>query len=82
MYLDLREAIRWMAQILYSTGSGEFLATGCKNHAAEVVNLIANLQASFPEHMAYIKVHNRTINSSGKPGCGKPVDQLIEHYNL
>ena len=86
MYLDLREAIRWEdgPNIIFhwKWWIPHFLATGCKNYAGEAVHLIANLQASFPKHMAYIAIHNRTVNTSGKPGHGKPVDQLIEHYNL
>ncbi len=25
---------------------------------------------------------HRTVNLHGKPGYGKPIDQMIEHYNL
>lgn len=86
MYTDLRYAIRW--------GDGEhiirhwkfwlprFVGAGCKNYATEAVNLIAHLQADFPRHIAYIATHNRTVSTSGKPGRGKPVDQLMEHYVL
>ena len=35
-----------------------------------------------PRHIAYRVVHNHTVNTDGKPGHGKPVDQLVEHYNL
>ena len=35
---------------------------------------IAKLVADLPKHIAY--------NSDGKPGHGKPIDQLMEHYNL
>ena len=46
------------------------------------VRLVANLIADYPRHMAYIITHNRTVNVEGKPGRGKPVDQMMEHYNL
>lgn len=86
LYVDLREAIRWEngPHIFrhWKWWIPRFLATGCKNYAAEAIHLIANVKAVFPKHTAYIAVHNRTVNTSGKPGHGKPVDQLIEHYNL
>lgn len=59
-----------------------FLATGCRNYAAESVNLTANLKADFPKHISYIATHNRTVNTSGVAGRGKAIDQFIEHYNL
>ena len=46
---------------------------------SEAVHLIVNLTADFPKHIA---INNRTVNIHGKPGHGKPIDQLIEHYNL
>ena len=30
----------------------------------------------------FIAVHNRTVNLEGKPGQGKPIDQMTEHYIL
>ena len=85
-YVDLREAIRWEngPQIIrhWKWWLPRFLATGCSNYASEAVNLIANMTADFPRHIAYIATHNRTVNTQGKPGHGKPVDQMIEHYNL
>ena len=62
--------------------AAKFLATGCRNYATESVNLTANLKADFPKHISYIATHNRTVNISGIAGRGKPIDQLIEHYNL
>ena len=86
LYVDLREAIRWEngPQIVrhWKWWLPRFLATGHTNYASEALHLIANLQANFPKHIAYLATHNRTVNISGKPGKGKPVDQLIEHYNL
>ena len=37
---------------------------------AEAVNMIANMMADFPKHVAYLATHNRTINTEGKPGHG------------
>ena len=86
LYVDLREAIRWEngPQIIlhWKLWLPRFLATGQTNYASEAVHLIANVTANFPRHIAYLATHNRTVNLSGKGGRGKPVDQLIEHYNL
>ena len=86
LYIDLCNAVRWEngPQIVrhWKYWLPRFVATGCKNYAAEAIHLIANLTAVFPKHISYIAVHNRTVNMDGKPGHGKPVDQLIEHYNL
>lgn len=86
LYMDLREAVRWEngSEILrhWKWWLTRFLGTGRKNYASEAVYHICNLTADFPKHMAFLATHNRTVNMSGKPGQGKPVDQLIEHYNL
>lgn len=86
LYIDLREAIRWEngPQIIrhWKLWLPRFIATGCKNYACESVHLLSNLTASFPKHIAYIVTHNRTVNTRGKPGHGKPIDQHLEHYNL
>lgn len=86
LYVDLREAIRWEngPQIVrhWKLWLPRLIATGCTNYASEAVHLITNLVADFPKHIAFICIHNRTVNIKGKPGQGKPVDQLIEHYNL
>ena len=86
LYVDLREAIRWEngPQIVrhWKWWLPRFLGTGKKNYASESVHTLCNLVADFPKHMAYIATHNRTVNLDGKPGHGKPVDQMIEHYNL
>ncbi len=82
LYVDLRDAIR------YENGPDivrqwkiwlpRFVGTGKKNYATEAVNLLANLLADFPKHIAYIISNNRTVNTHGKIGHRKPVD---EHYN-
>lgn len=86
LYVDLRRAIRWEngPHIVrhWKLWLPWFIGTGCKNYATEAVNLIAHLQADFPRHIAYIAMHNRTVNTMGKPGHGKPIDQLMEHYVL
>ena len=86
LYIDLREAIRWGngSQIIrqWKFWLPRFLAAGFSNYSAEEVHLISNLTARFPKHIAYIATHNRTVNISGIPGRAKPIDQLIEHYNL
>lgn len=86
LYLDLRRAIRWEdgPHIIrhWKLWLPRFLGCGCKNYAAEAINLLAHLQADFPRHIAHIATHNRTVNNTGKPGRGKPIDQLMEHYVL
>ena len=86
LYVDLREAIR------YENGPNivchwklwlpRFLATGSKNYACEAVHHIANLVADFPKYIAFIAAYNGTVNTQNKPGRGKPIDQMMEHYNL
>ena len=86
LYVDLWEAIRWEdgPQIIrhWKFWLPRFIATGMKNYATESVRLLANLSADYPKHIAYIITHNGTVNMEGKPGRGKPMDQMIEHYNL
>ncbi len=86
LYVDLSEAIRWEngSQVVrhWKYWLPHFLAEGCTNYSTEAVHLISNLTAVFPKHIAYIATHNRTVNMSGRLGHAKPVDQLIEHYNL
>ena len=85
LYLDLRNSIRWEngPQIIrhWKFWLPRFIGTGCKNYATESINLVAKLDADLPRHLSYIAIHNRTVNTEGKPGRGKPIDQLIEHYN-
>lgn len=86
LYINLRQAIRWEDGPLivchWKLWLPRFIATGCKNYSTEAVNLIAHIYADFPKHIAYIATHNRTVNMTGKPGRGKPIDQLMEHYVL
>ena len=86
LYVDLRHAIRFEQgeHIIrhWKLWLPRFLATGCKNYALEAAYLIVNITARFPKHIAYIAVHNRTVNMDGKKGHGKLLDQLMEHYNL
>ena len=86
LYIKLREAIRWESgpQVVqhWKFWFPRFTAVGYNNYANEAVHLIANLTAEFPKHIAYIATHNRSVNVSGKSGLAKPVNQLIEHYNL
>ena len=86
LYVDLRDAIRYEngPHIVrqWKIWLPRFVGTGKKNYATEAVNLLANLLADFPKHIAYITKNNRTVNTHGKIGHGKPVDQMIEHYNL
>ena len=86
LYVDLRNAIRFEQgeHIIrhWKWWLPRFIATGCKNYALKAANLIINLTARFPKHVSYIATHNRTVNMDGKQGHGKPLDQVMEHYNL
>ena len=86
LYIDLRNAIRYEygAHIvrLWKLWLPRLIGTGRKNYAAECVHMIANLCADLPHHLAYIATHNCTVNMEGKPGRGKPIDEMVEHYNL
>ena len=86
MYVDLRQAIRdedggqivryWKHWLVL------FLGTNRKNYAKEALTFLTNLTSTFPAHIAYIAVNNRTVNTTGRPHHGKPIDQMLEHYNL
>ena len=39
-----------------------FMGTGIKNYTLEAANLIVNLKADFPAHIAYIVSNNCTVN--------------------
>ena len=86
LYYDLRQAIRYEngphIMRLWKMWLLRFLGIGKKNYSTEAAHLICNVLADYPRHIAYIVVHNRTVNIDGKPGHGKPIDQLVEHYNL
>ena len=86
LYVDLRNAIRWedSPHIIrhWKLWLPRLAGTGCKNYVAEAAHLVANVTSRFPRHIAYIVTHNRTVNMDGRPGHGKPLDQMMEHYNL
>ena len=86
LYMDIRNAIRFEdgphIVRLWKLWLPRLIGTGRNNYAVECVHLIANLCAEFPKHLSYIATHNRTVNMEGKVGRGKPIDQMIEHYNL
>ena len=86
LYVDLRYAIRWEdgPQVIrhWKMWLPKFLGTARKNYSAEAVELLTNINADFPRHISYIAVHNRTVNVDGRPGHGKPLDLMMEHYNL
>ena len=86
IYVNLRESIQyengeeiirmWRFWFLHLLGGHKV------NYSTEAANLLANLAADWAPKTAYIHKHYRTVNVSGKPGHGKPIDQLVEHYNL
>ena len=79
LYVDLRNAIRYEdgEHIVrhWRLWPPRFIGTKRKNFATESVHLLASLTA-------YIAINNRTVNVEGKIGHGKPIDQMVEHYNL
>ena len=86
MYIDLRNAIRSEEGQhiirLWKHWSVLFLGLNKSNYSKEAMNLLANINASYPKWLTYIVTHNRTVNTHGKAGHGKPIDQMLEHYNL
>ena len=62
----------------------QFLGEGFSNYGDVAANFIANLSPDFSKHHSYIHAatNNHTVNMQAKPGYGKPIDQLIEHYFL
>ena len=76
MYIDLRNAIRSEEGQhiirLWKHWSVLFLALSKCNHSKEAMNLLANINASYPKWLAYIVTHNWTVNTHGKAGHGKP----------
>ena len=52
------------------------------NYANEAANLLANLKADWTPEIAFIHTHCRRVNCAGKPGHGKAIYHLVEHYNL
>ena len=45
------------------------------------IHLCINLTDDWPKQSAKFHTFFRTVNTIGKPGHGKPIDQLEEHYN-
>ena len=86
LYVNLRTAIRWEngPEIIrmWRYWLPLFLGAGKVNYSSEAANFLANLAADWSPEMCYIHTHHRTVNSSGKVAHGKPIDQLVEHYNL
>ena len=86
LYLDLQNATKWEdgPHIVrhWKWWLPMFLGTGKKHYAKEAALLMCKLNADFPKHIAYLAINNRTVNKTGRPGHGKPLDQLMEHYNL
>ncbi len=84
LYQDLRAAIRFEegCHIIrhWKMWLPMFLGKKCHNYAYEAVNLLSNLKADFPPHIAHIITHNRTVNVDGRAGHGKPIDQMVKHY--
>ena len=62
----------------------QFLGEGFNNYGDLAENFIANLSPDFSKHHSCIHAatNNCTVKMQSKPGHGKPIDQLIEHYFL
>ena len=86
LYVDLRNAIRHEhgphIVRIWKLWLPKFIGTGRTNYSVECANMLGNLYADYPKHIAYIATHNPTVNIAGKIGHGKPLDQMVEHYNL
>lgn len=86
LYSDLRNAIHFedgpQTICHWQLWLPRFLGTGKKNYSVEAANLLANLKADFPKHTAYIAINNHTVKMEVKQGRGKPLDLVMEYYNL
>ena len=63
LYCDRRATIGWEDEHVIcdrKTSIPRFLEVGMNNYASEAGNLIANINAGFPAHVAHIATHNRT----------------------
>ena len=59
-----------------------FLGSGRRNYSTEAANLLPNLKADWSPCMDYIQTYDRTVNMTGESGGSKPIDQMLEYYNL
>ena len=86
MYVDLHQAIQYEdgSQIVryWKQWLVLFLGTNRKNYSKEALTFLTNLTSTFIAHIAYIAANNRTVNTTEKHHHGKPIDQMLEHYNL
>eukprot|EP00118_Oscarella_pearsei_P018555 m.190464 g.190464 ORF g.190464 m.190464 type:complete len:223 (+) comp39433_c1_seq4:1830-2498(+) len=86
LYHTSREAIRYEngpAIIrLWKYWLAPFIGGGKHQYANETANMLANLCCDWPDDIVKIHTFCRTINTCGKLGHGKPIDQLVENYNL
>ena len=64
----------WKYWLPYLIGNGR------KNYYCEAANLVCNIHTDLPELIIHIVVQNRTVNITRTHG--KPIDQVVEHYNL
>ena len=80
LYVDLQNVIRNEEGSdiipLWKHWAVLFLAMNKKNYAKKAFNLLANIHATFPKHIVC------TVNMQGRKGVRKPIDQMLEHYNL
>ena len=85
LYSDLRQAIRFEDghHIIrhWKLWLPRFLGSGCKTMLSRQPTYLSISQQGFHD-ISHIATHNRTVNMSGTPGHGKPLDQVMEHYNL
>ena len=85
LYIDLRMAITYEngphIVRLWKLWLARLLGADFTVYAAECLYHVANLCTTFPKHVAYIATHNWAVNLDGKPGRGKPLDLLMDHYN-
>ena len=82
-YVDLQNAVRdgegkqiirqWRHWLIL------FLGTNRKNYANEPITHLSNITAIYPRHIA---IHNGSVNTTGRHHHYKPLDQMLEHYNL
>ena len=88
LYIDLREAIiLGLREEVRSSGCGNFgfqffWVLSATIMLQRVLTCLQTCKQTFQSILHIIVTHNRTVNTDGWPGYGKPIDQMVEHYNL
>lgn len=84
LYRDLREAMQYENTFFVTGKCGFHISSAWDEKTTptklQISSATCNVHADFPKHISYIAVHNRTVNTTGRAGHAKPIDQMVEHY--